>query len=278
MSMQTEREPGAPSPASLQAIERTAESVRAHYAQRRELLQDYVRTHRVRLAFDLDLLTKRVPPGATVLDVGCTPLLLSGAASQAGFRVIGVDINPEPFAAAAGALNLEVRRCDIEEDRLPVDSESIDAVVFNEVFGHLRINPIFTVSELHRVLRPTGTLFLSTPNLRSLRGIINFLFRDQAHSSCGNVYAQYRMIEELGHMGHTREYTATEVRRFLEQLGFQIDAQVFRGSFHHPAARPLLKVFPSLRPFMSMICSRVAGHPANSVERRSTVEACGSQA
>lgn len=51
-----------------------------------------------------------------------------------------------------------MKEVNFEEEPLPFADDAVDVVVFNEVFEHLRVNPIFTFREINRVLRPQGTL------------------------------------------------------------------------------------------------------------------------
>ena len=129
-------------------------------------------------------------------------------------------------------------------------------VIFNELFEHLRINPIFTMREIHRVLKPGGRLMLSTPSLRSLRGLANLLLKDKSFSVSANLYEAYEKLEWLGHMGHVREYTATEVTVFLDRLGFDIDALVFRGRDPNNLINRIIGVFPALKPFVTYVARR----------------------
>ena len=151
------------------------------------------------------------------------------ALSECGYQVVGIDITPERFQSSIEKLGLTVLRCDIELEKLPIEDNTYDAIVFNELFEHLRINPIFTMSEVFRVVKPNGLLFLSSPNLRSLEGLVNFLFRNRAYSCCGDLYAEYEKLEKLGHMGHVREYTTAEITTFLKRIGFVVDKLIFRG-------------------------------------------------
>lgn len=128
----------------------------------------------------------------------------------------------------------------------------------NEVFEHLRINLIASMRELRRVLRPNGLLLLSTPNLRSVEGIYNFLRRQEAHSAMGGIFNNYSYLEEHGVMGHVREYNSKEVMDFLQQIGFEIVGVIFRGRYSGSWVRTLSQQFTRLRPEFKPYFSIVA--------------------
>jgi SAM-dependent methyltransferase len=248
--------PRAPSDPSLAAIDAVAARIRPDDPALGDWAGNYLREHRLRLATDLDLTTRFAPAGARVLDVGAAPYAATGALAALGFDVCAVDIRPERFAGAIAELGLDVRRCDIETEPLPVSDASVDAVLFNELFEHLRIDPIFTLGEVLRVLTPGGVLLLSTPNLRSFRGIRNLVLRDQGHAVSGGVYRQYEKLRVLGHMGHVREYTATETIDFLDRIGFVTESLVYRGGHGRGVVGLAERLAPSLRPFFSVIARR----------------------
>lgn len=52
-------------------------------------------------------------------------------------------------------------------DSLPLDDNTIDLVLFQEVIEHL-YNSDLIMAEIGRVLKPNGLLILSTPNLSSI--------------------------------------------------------------------------------------------------------------
>lgn len=217
---------------------------------------NYVREHRQRLARDLELIEHRLAAGDRVLECGAVPPILTGALAELGLEIDAVDVRPERFSSAISALGLAVARCDIETEVLPFDDEGFDAVLFNELFEHLRINPIFTFGEVHRVLRLGGRLVLSTPNLRSFRGLRNLLLGHQAHAVSGGLYRQYDKLETLGHMGHVREYTAREVCDFLRNFGFEIREIIFRGGHGRGIVGLAERVAPSMRPFFSVVATK----------------------
>lgn len=103
-----------------------------------------------------------VPPGSTVVDIGCgagMDLLLAAIIVGPRGHAIGVDMTDsmlhkaEAAAAEAGVSNVELRRGDALE--LPVASASIDVVISNGVLN-LTPDKRRTYSEVLRVLRPGG--------------------------------------------------------------------------------------------------------------------------
>ena len=216
----------------------------------------YCRQHRKRFAADLDLVDRHVERGARVLEYGAIPLVMTAALAAYEYKVSAVDVAPERFANAISNLGLDVAKCDVETDDVPFATGTFDAVVFNEIFEHLRINPIFTLREAYRVLKPGGLLLLSTPNLRSLRGIRNLVLRNQGHAVSAGVYEQYEKLRILGHMGHVREYTTREVSEFLRRIGFGLDKVVFRGGHGRGVVGLAERLAPWLRPFFTLIATK----------------------
>jgi SAM-dependent methyltransferase len=250
--------PQRPSDRSVRIIDEAAARVRPDDPVLGEWLSTYLRHHRTRLATDLDLVLEHVPAGARLLEVGAIPPIASGALAALGFDLRAVDLRPERFSRAITGLGIEIARCDVETEPLPFTDASVDAALFNEIFEHLRIDPIFTLSEIFRVLVPGGLLLLSTPNLRSFRGIRNLVLRNQGHAVSGGVYRQYDKLRTLGHMGHVREYTTREVIDFLERIGFDIEGIIYRGGHGRGPVGLAERIVPSMRPFVTVIAGKRA--------------------
>jgi len=246
-------EPG-PEPANLLAlIDECANFVGPDDEAMRPWAEAYARNHRQRLARDLELVKQYVAPGARLVEFGAVPLLLTLSLQRLGFDVTGIDIDPSRFGNAIRNGGLRVIKCDIEEQQVPAPNATFDAALFNELFEHLRIDLIHTMGEVRRVLKPGGLLLLSSPNLRSLQGLENFLLRNRATSCAGDVYGEYEKLRKLGHMGHVREYTTREIVEFLDRVGFRVEHLVFRGDFGRSWMTLAARVIPGFRPFVTYV-------------------------
>ena len=217
--------------------------------------RNYLLNHKTRISIDLDLVKSNAQKNDKILEFGAIPLLLTLAIKESGYSVTGVDISPERYASKIQELNLNVQKCDIEKEKLNFKDNSFEFVLFNEIFEHLRINPIFTMKEVFRVMKPNGTMMLSTPNLRSVNGLYFFIFKNQSFTVCQGIYNEYLKLEKIGHMGHVREYTTTEMVNFLTKIGFEIETIYYRGQFK--GKREMVrKIAPKLSPFVTYICKK----------------------
>jgi SAM-dependent methyltransferase len=259
VSKEVEPRPGA---GELERIDRASERISPDDEALADWFTRYRDQHRSRLAVDIALLRQAVPAPARVLECGAVPLLLTFALDDLGYEVSAVDLAPERFSRSIEAAGLAVQPCDIERQPLPFAAETFDVLLFNELFEHLRINPVFTLREVLRVLRPDGLLFLSTPNLRSFRGLRNLVLSDRGHASSGGVFEQYEKLDTLGHMGHVREYTVTEVAEFLTRIGFQARRVVYRGGHGSGLVGLAERIAPSMRPFFTLVASPGAARGA----------------
>ena len=222
--------------------------------------EKYSRRQAKRLAYDVDYVAKFVDPAAKILEFGSMPPILTAALTRKGFRVTGLDLKPERFGSTVEAEGLHVEKVDFETERLPLADGEFDTVIFNEVFEHLRINPIFTMREVHRVLRPKGMLMLSTPNLTSWKGWYFFALKGRL---APDLFGEYEKLATVGHMGHVRIYSVGEVKAFLERVGFRVTVVIHRGEFQSPAEWKkrvgdlVLRNLPRFRTSFSLIAERV---------------------
>ncbi|HEX6436886.1 MAG TPA: methyltransferase domain-containing protein [Candidatus Binatia bacterium] len=109
-----------------------------------------------------------IEPGEAILDIGCgagMDLLLAARRTGASGRAIGIDLTPAMIEHAKCAAlktrlwqNVTIRRGAAEE--LSVQSGTIDVVISNGMMN-LSSDKRRLFSEIYRVLRPGGRLYLA---------------------------------------------------------------------------------------------------------------------
>ncbi len=114
----------------------------------------------------------QLPKANKILDVGCGDGLFLDHLAQAlktkgkknKTSLWGVDFSKYKLAKAKKSGH-NVKECDLEKG-LPFEDNYFDVIYAAELIEHL-YNPDFFLEECYRVLRPGGTVIISTPNLQA---------------------------------------------------------------------------------------------------------------
>lgn len=163
--------------------------------------------------------------GGRLLDVGIYPGHLAVTLQAAlGAEVSGVGrFVPPLFRAGMAARGIPVEDVDVEREFLPFAAEAFDRVLATEILEHLD-HPGLLLGECLRVLRPRGTLFLTTPNVVDLPNRLRTARGRSPQSHLFGIDETFRMNEWV----HRREYAPDEVARLLGAVGFEgIDVHTF---------------------------------------------------
>lgn len=128
-----------------------------------------------------------------------------------------------------------VKRFQIEREKFPFESGSIDIVIMNQILEHTK-EIFYIFSEVSRVLNGGGHCIVGVPNLASLHNRIALLFGCQP--TC---------IRTLG--PHVRGFTKKDFIDFIETDGY-FRNDFFGGSNFYPfspvISTKLSKVFPQM--------------------------------
>lgn len=159
-----------------------------------------------RFAARRDWLLERVPARAQVLDLGCGAGEFSAALAAHGARPVALDAAPEAVRRARGrGVDARVIAADAG---LPFADAAFDVVWLGETLEHL-VDPVGTLHEVRRVLRPGGGLLATTPDHPPA------LVRELADDP-------ERFAEHFSpRADHLRFFNERSLRALLTDLGFQ---------------------------------------------------------
>jgi 2-polyprenyl-3-methyl-5-hydroxy-6-metoxy-1,4-benzoquinol methylase len=117
----------------------------------------------IRARLDLNVMRLRAKPGRHLLDIGCGNGKYLDMMRSLGWQVEGVEVDPAAVRQAR-SLELEVRQGCLEDQDYSTDS--FDAITLRHVIEHVH-DPLALLKECRRILKPTGRIVITTPNLES---------------------------------------------------------------------------------------------------------------
>jgi len=173
---------------------------------------------------------------AVIVDVGCGDgsALAVAARQNPAHRFAGIDWSGDALRRAS-ALGLTVLRAGVTAPGLPVGDGAADVVIMSELIEHL-VDPDGAVAEVRRVLRPGGSLLLSTPNLAAWynRGLLAVGIQPIfSEVSLRGVFGRPGSVVA----GHLRLFTRRALTEFLTASGFR--CVTVTGARYHDVPRPL---------------------------------------
>ena len=159
---------------------------------------------------------KRLPTHvATIADFGSgtqAPLLQRFLDAKLADHAVGVDITVDP---TANSTRLSLVQADLNHP-LPLANESIDAAISLAVLEHLDAPDVF-LKEAYRVLKPGGTIFLTTPSPRGKPVLELISFR-------------LHLIDPREIEDHRQYFDAAMLRAAFTHAGFA-DANIVHSTF-----------------------------------------------
>jgi 2-polyprenyl-3-methyl-5-hydroxy-6-metoxy-1,4-benzoquinol methylase len=151
-----------------------------------------------------------------VLDLGCGNGALSALLVKQGHQVVGMDYDLAGVTIAKrSAPGAKIYQLGVQDDPATLLSNEapFDWVVSTEVIEHL-YSPHLLVAFAHAVLKPKGTLLITTPYHGYLKNL--------ALSVTGSWDHHFTV---LWHGGHIKFWSFRTMRKLLEDQGFRVVRQ-----------------------------------------------------
>src|SRR5262249_33629399 len=104
-------------------------------------------------------------------------------------------------------------------DLAGLPAQGYDAVLVMGVIEHVPHSPRGLLDAVGRVLKPSGTIVLDTPNLAYAYNRERLARGESVMAPIASQFDCHPPFE-----GHHREYTMSEVRWMLERVGFEVSA------------------------------------------------------
>jgi 2-polyprenyl-3-methyl-5-hydroxy-6-metoxy-1,4-benzoquinol methylase len=150
-----------------------------------------------------------------ILDIGCGTGLNATQLAELGHEVYGIDLSPVAIAQFQ-AKGLQGSVMNVEAESIPLPPDSFDLIYASEVIEHCADTTSF-LRNLGTVLKPGGTLLLSTPNSAfwayRLMGVLG------------------RTVSECQHPGHVRFFSKRSLAVSIRNAGFEVTGVAARHMY-----------------------------------------------
>lgn len=169
----------------------------------------------IELKFRILKMSKMVPQGSKVLEVGCGFGYISQLIKDAGNDVYGIELSPKAVKHSKN-LGIKVFELDLNDKWELLKGHKFDVVVLGEVIEHV-FDTDALIEKIYKVLKPGGYLILSTPNVASFGRRLMLLFGI-------NPILEY--TARNSDAGHIRYFTFKNLRSLLKDHNFEVETYV----------------------------------------------------
>ena len=156
----------------------------------------------------LRLVNEKRPEKGALLDVGCSTGWFLQVASEAGWKVTGMDVSAGSVAHVRGR-GFDVRLATLESHDLP--PRSFDVITMFDSIEHMP-SPRAALAAVHELLVDGGLLVVTTPNVEGL-------FPRLTYQMLGRTFGAWMHPEPPGHV---YQFGKSTLASTLERAGFAV--------------------------------------------------------
>lgn len=195
-------------------------------------------------------LLRMIGSAGRVLDVGCYIGTVGELVMKQGNEVYGID-------AFADGVEIAKRRGikavqGSVDAALPFDDEFFDAVYSMDVIEHIVDTDLY-INEMVRVLKPGGSLVITTPNIASLGRRLYLLLGL-------NPFLEASLTFPAWVSGHVRFFTMSLLADYLRHMGLTVEERCSDAVVFTPHgelwSRRLARLFPTLGRTLVVKCRK----------------------
>src|SRR5687767_12861727 len=187
-----------------------------------------------RVNFITDAISKNVPPGEAVLDVGCGNGIITRAVGAMGYEVTGIDSSVKTIEAAQSSNNLSnVKFIVVAAGELTPRPGKYAAIICSEVLEHLE-DPSSLLVILKKSLKDNGILLVTVPNgkgprerfvtkpVQYLQSKNNFIWKLVSAVKKALGYTGTTVQSSADDLSHIQFYTYKSLSKLAQSQGFRI--------------------------------------------------------
>jgi len=189
-----------------------------------DICNSYPYDEKKTIHWKMDFIRKFIPAGVpgNLLDVGCANGSLLDNLRDNGKKCFGVDISKPMIELGRNKPGLDLFLGTLEEAGYP--EAFFDWIISFDVVEHLD-DPLSTLREIQRILKPGGLLILELPNEGTwFRWVAKALF-------FGTGGRTYKIVERLYHPFHRYYFSPITLPRALEATGFRVREMITKESY-----------------------------------------------
>lgn len=185
------------------------------------------------------------PVGLEILDVGAGEGALTQKLHQMGYRMKACDFSPEAYKYTGVG-------CDAVDitGPFPYADGSFDLVIAVEVTEHILDHENF-FSEINRILKPGGKLYISTPNILSMKSRLRFLFQGFPY---GFKPLNMELYDGMQHVASLSldQYNYLAVKHGFRKAEFGIDRRQSTSRWLFALLLPLMILSRAMKGYIAM--------------------------
>lgn len=185
------------------------------------------------------------PGGLKILDVGAGEGALTQKLHQMGYEMAACDFSPDAFIFK----QVKCDKVDITKP-FPYADGSFDLVIAVEVTEHILDHESF-FSEINRILGPGGKLYISTPNILSMKSRFRFLFRGFPYGFNPLDMSQYDGMQHVASLS-LDQYNYLAVKHGFKEAELGIDRKQITSQWLRILFLPLMLFSRSIKKYSSL--------------------------